>query len=401
MPERPGGADASERAVLHEDFARLCAIRSVSGEERAVADDVTALLGSLGHEVVEDATAAATGAGCGNLLCRIPGTSDRSVLLCAHLDTVPHDGDVEPVHTEGGWVSAGDTILGADNKAALAVFLAVARRYPAAPAAAVTASAEPRPPGPAPARRPPVGVELLLTPGEEVGMLGAHAVDVTQLRSSFGYVYDHASPIGEIVTASPTYHRIAAHFRGRSAHAGIRPQDGRSAVLAAALAVAAMPFGRLDDETTTNVGSIHGGVGGTNVVAERCVVLAEARSLDESKVEAAVAAIVDACHDGANDPRCACDVDIDVQRLFTGYRQAPSDPAVRAAAVALTACGHTPTRIATGGGSDANALVAGGLPCVNLANGTQRNHEPTERVSDEALHDMLDVTFALLHAVAA
>ncbi|MCW2997393.1 MAG: hypothetical protein JWN65_942 [Solirubrobacterales bacterium] len=379
MPERPWGATGRERAQLHEDFVQLCRIRSVSGEERAIADHVSALLRELGHGVEEDDTAAQTRAGSGNLLCRIPGQAGRSVLLCAHLDTVPHAGQVEPVLDDGGWVSAGDTILGADNKAALAVLLAVARRY-----------------APAGGQRPPVGIELLLTVCEEVGLAGAKAFDCSRLASEFGYVYDHASPVGELVMASPTYHRIEAHFRGRPAHAGIRPEDGRSAVLAASLAVAAMPFGRLDPETTTNVGSIHGGVGGTNVVAEHCTVLAEARSLSDVKVEAAVARIVDACHDAANDPRCACDVDIDVQRLFTGYRHTGTQPSVVAAEAALRACGYEPKRILTGGGSDANAFQAQGFACTNLANGTERNHEPTERVSTVALEGMLDVTHALL-----
>jgi tripeptide aminopeptidase len=379
MPDRPGRATDAERAQLHEHFAQLCRIRSVSGEERAIADHVTALLQGLGHDVTEDATAPQTGAGSGNLLCRIPGETDGFVLLCAHLDTVPHDGDVEPVLEDGGWVSAGDTILGADNKAAVAVLLAVARRYAVATG-----------------RRPPVGVELLFTASEEVALMGAKAFDASVLQSAFGYVYDHASPIGEIVMATPTYHRIEARFHGKPAHAGIRPEDGRSAVLAASLAVAAMPFGRLDAETTTNVGSIHGGVGGTNVVAEHCTVLAEARSLSETKVEDAVAAIVDACHDAANDPRCACDLDLDVQRLFVGYRHTGTQPSVLAAEAALRACGYEPKRIVTGGGSDANALEVQGFTCTNLANGTERNHEPTERVSTVALEDMLDVTHALL-----
>lgn len=389
MPEPRGRATDAERARLHEDFAQLCRIRSVSGEERALADHVTALLRGLGYEVTEDATAAATGADSGNLLCRIPGADpeERSVLLCAHLDTVPHDGQVEPLLDDGGWVSAGDTILGADNKAALAVLLAIARRH--APRG-----------GPGTVGAPPVGVELLFTASEEVALAGAKAFDVTQLRSDFGYVFDHASPVGEIVVASPTYHRIEAHFRGRPAHAGIRPEDGRSAVLAASLAIAAMPFGRLDDETTTNVGSVHGGVGGTNVVAERCTVLAEARSLSDEKVEAAVAQIVDACHDAANDERCSCDVDIEVQRLFGGYRHAPGQTAVVTAEAALRACGYVPSRIVTGGGSDANAFEAAGFACTNLANGTERNHEPTERVSTVALEGMLDVTGALLLEVA-
>jgi tripeptide aminopeptidase len=389
MPERPGRATDAEQAQLHADFAQLCRIRSVSGEERAIADHVIALLRALGHDVTEDDSATQTGAGSGNLLCRIPGEAGHSVLLCAHLDTVPHDGSVEPVRDDGGWTSAGDTILGADNKAAVAVLLAVARRYAYAQRTRDTT-------GP----RPAVGVELLFTASEEVALKGAKSFDASTLQSAFGYVYDHASPIGEIVMATPTYHRIEARFHGKPAHAGIRPEDGRSAVLAASLAVAAMPFGRLDDETTTNVGSVHGGVGGTNVVAEHCTVLAEARSLSDTKVEAAVARIVDACHDGANDPRCACDVDIDVQRLFCGYRHTGTQPSVVAAEAALRACGYEPRRIVTGGGSDANALEAQGIPCTNLANGTERNHEPTERVSTVALEDMLDVTHALLHEVA-
>ncbi|WP_354697422.1 peptidase [Paraconexibacter sp. AEG42_29] len=386
-----GRASEIERARLHEEFAQLCRIRSVSGEERAIADHVTGLLRGLGHEVEEDDTAGVTGAGSGNLLCRIPGDGTRSVLLCAHLDTVPHAGQIEPVLEDGGWVSAGDTILGADNKAAVAALLAVARRYAPAPD-----GDSPGQQGSAARGRPPVGIELLFTASEEVALAGAKAFDCSRLRSDFGYVYDHASPIGEIVMASPTYHRIAAHFHGRPAHAGIRPEDGRSAVLAAALAVAAMPFGRLDAETTTNVGSVHGGVGGTNVVAEHCTVLAEARSLDDRKVEEAVAAIVDACHDAAGDPRCSCDVDIDMQRLFSGYRHTGTLPSVVAAENALRACGYTPQRIVTGGGSDANAFAVQGFVCTNLANGTERNHEPTERVSTDALEGMLDVTYALL-----
>jgi tripeptide aminopeptidase len=202
-----------------------------------------------------------------------------------------------------------------------------------------------------------------------------------------------------VVVASPTYFRLSAEFHGRAAHAGIRPEDGRSAVLAAARAVAAMPHGRIDAETTANVGSISGGAGSTNVVAERASVLAEARSLDAERVESVVAAMIDAVHDGAADTEC--DVDVVCERLFAGYRQKPSSPGVAAAEAALRACGYEPRRIATGGGSDANALEASGFHCVNLANGTERNHEPTERVSVAALEGMLDVALALLEEAAA
>lgn len=369
-------ASEVERRRLNESFAALCAIRSPFGEERAVADHVTAMLRGLGLEVEEDDTARATGAGAGNLLARLPGRTERTVLLCAHLDTVPHLGVVEPVCDDGAWVSAGDTILGADNKAAVAVMVEAVRRC------ALEGS--------------PVGVELLLTTSEENALAGAKAFDATRLRADLGYVYDHASPIGEVVMASPTYYRLQAEFHGRAAHAGIRPEDGRSAILAAARAIAALPAGRIDDQTTANVGSVWGGAGGTNIVAERAGFLAEARSLDAARVEEVVAQMIDATHDAANEPVCSCDVDLDVERLFEGYRHAPGQLSVVAAEAALRACGYEPRRIVTGGGSDANALEVQGIPCTNLANGTQANHEPTERVSVAALEGMLDVTFALL-----
>ena len=159
-----------------------------------------------------------------------------------------------------------------------------------------------------------------------------------------------------------------------------------------------MPHGRIDEQTTTNVGSIRGGAGSTNIVPERCSILAETRSLDATRVEEVVSGIVDAIHDGA--AQAECDVDVVSERLFTGYKQKPSSPAVVAAEEALRACGYEPRRIVTGGGSDANVLEAGGFTCVNLANGTEHNHEPTERVAVAALEGMLDVGFALLDEAA-
>src|SRR5207237_1652450 len=126
---------------------------------------------------------------------------------------------------------------------------------------------------------------------------------------SFGYVFDHASPIGEIVIASPSYHRIEAEFHGRAAHAGIRPEDGRSAIAAAAHGIAAMRLGRLDAETTANVGKIAGGTN-TNVVPERCRIEAEARSLDETRVEAVATQMIDHLQDAAD--AAACDLDFTV-----------------------------------------------------------------------------------------
>jgi tripeptide aminopeptidase len=363
----------AERARLNDLFAELCAIPSVSGSEAAVRARVVALLEESG--VPHDVDAA------GNVLARV-GSGAPVVLLCAHLDTVPHgDTPIDPVLVDEGWENAHDAILGADNKAAVAVMLVAAERVA-------------RGDGPA--------FELLLTVEEETALAGAKRFDVSRLQSPFGYVYDHATPIGEIVMASPTYYRLTAEFRGRAAHAGIRPEDGRSAILAAARAIATMRLGRLDEQTTANVGHIEGGLAGaTNVVAPQCAILAETRSLDAAEAEAVVAEMVDRCHDAANDPTCECDLDVLVERLFDGYRHKPTSPAVLAAERALEACGHPPRQIVSGGAADTNAFAANGFHTVCLANGTERNHEPTERVSVVALEGMLDVALALLEEAAA
>ena len=245
----------------------------------------------------------------------------------------------------------------------------------------------------------PVGLELLFTVEEEDGLRGAQAFDAGRLSAEFGYVFDHASPIGEVIVASPTYFRIAAEFHGRAAHAGLRPEDGRSAILAAAHAVAAMPHGRIDEQTTANVGSLHGGVGSTNVVPERCRVLAEARSIDADRVEAVVAAMIDAVQDGAAAARVRRRrrVRAAVRRGTARSRRAGGGRGGgRVARLRLRAAPRRDRRRL-----GRQRLVAEGFPCVNLANGTERNHEPTERVSVVALEGMLDVALRLLDEAAA
>ena len=303
----------------------------------------------------------------------LPGRGERSILLCAHLDTVDDGGvPIEPVIVDGGWENANDGILGADNKAAVAVILELARRCSVEGSPGRARAAVHRRRGERAARAP-----RRSTPA--------------QLRSEFGYVFDHATPIGEVVTASPTYFRLAAEFHGRAAHAGIRPEAGRSAILAAAHAIArdaARAHRRADDRQRRL------DPGRRRVAPTSCPsaagLLAETRSLDPSRVEDVVVAASSTPSTTAP-PHAECDVDVVSERLFVGYRQKPSAPAIVAAEAALRACGYEPQRIVTGGGSDANALEAGGFTCVNLANGTERNHEPTERVAVAALEGMLDV----------
>jgi tripeptide aminopeptidase len=368
-------ASEAERQRLHETFASLCRIDSPSGHERPCVDRVAAELRAMGLAVDEDDSGPAAGADAGNLFTRIDGAGPEYLLLCAHLDTVPALAPIEPVLTDGGWENANDAILGADNKAAVAVLLELARRIIAAPA------------------RPPVGLEVLFTVSEENGLHGAKAFDKSRLRSRLGFVFDHASPIGEIVIASPTYQRVVADLHGAAAHAGVRPEVGRSAIAAAAHGIAPMQLGRLDDETTANVGVIQGGTA-TNVVPERCRIEAEVRGISDTRVEAVLTEMIDHLQDAAD--AAECDLDVTVEKMFTGYRLKPRAPAVELAERGLQACGYEPRHIVTGGGSDANAFVVAGLQCTNLANGTERNHQPDERVSVDALEGMLEVAIALV-----
>jgi len=372
-------ASAAERARLLDDFIRLCELESPSKRERRVADAVRAELQSLGLHVEEDDSAPDTGSDAGNLLSRIPGPDGRpTILLCAHLDTVPLSAPVEVVQDNGVLSNRNEAILGADNKAAVATVLGTVRRLAADGS--------------------PVGVEILFTTCEELALAGAKALDRGRLRSDFGYVFDHASPVGELVLASPTYYRLELDFRGQAAHAGIRPEAGRNAIAAAARALTAMKLGRLDEATTANVGQIEGG-SAANVVAERCRVVLETRSLDDSRAGEVVGSMVDAATEAASDSEC--DVETTVERLFRGYRLQRTAPVIEIAARALESCGIEPRYINTGGGSDANVLIAAGLPVLNVANGTQRNHEPDESVTVDALETMLDVTLAIVEASAS
>jgi tripeptide aminopeptidase len=371
-------ASSAEREHLLHDFVRLCEIESPSRYERKVADAVRGELEGLGLVVEEDDTKEETGSNCGNMLARIQGPPDsRTILLCAHLDTVPLAAPIE-VHQENGLLTnRHEAILGADNKAAVATILAAARRLVA--------------------EKPPVGIEILFTTCEERALAGAKAFDRDSLQAEFGFVFDHASPIGELIVASPTYYRLEATFKGKAAHAGIRPEDGHNAIAAAAKAIANMRIGRLDDQTTANVGEIRGGTA-ANVVAERCEVVLETRSLDDARAGDTVSSMVDAVTEAASD--LECDVETSVERLFRGYKLPRTAPVVEVASEALRKAGIEPVYINTGGGSDANALIAADLPMLNVANGTERNHQPDESVAVEALERMLDVTLDIVAASA-
>jgi tripeptide aminopeptidase len=369
--------NAQDSEQLLTLFLDLAALPSPPGEERAVADSVTRYFRDLGLAVDEDDAGERIGASAGNLLCRIPPRDEGVPLfLCAHLDTVPPAGRIEPVVEEGIVRNAAATILGADNKAAVAVMLEATRRL-------------------LNEGRPHAGVELLFTPKEEVGLRGAFAFDHTRLGARVGYVYDQAAPIGEVILGAPAAHVLDVRFHGRAAHSGMHPEDGRSAIAAASRAIADFRLGRVDEETTANVGLIEGGTA-ANIVPEWCSFVAEARSHDERKLSELVQEMLDACAFAAG--VAECEVETDVRRSYRAYRFKRDDLPVRLACEALERSGFAPRYALSGGAADANVFNERGLECVNLANGMSNIHTPEESIAVADLEAMVDVTLALVDA---
>jgi tripeptide aminopeptidase len=361
-------------------FTELAAVPSPPGEERAVADLVATYVRDCGLQVDEDEAGAEIGSTSGNLYTRIEPTAEGEPLfLCAHLDTVPPTAAIKPVVDNGVVRNAGGTILGADNKAAVAAMLDATRRVLAE-------------------RRPHAGIELLFTPKEEVGLVGAFAFDHTRLQARTGYVYDQAAPIGVVILGAPFSQSMEVTFHGRAAHSGMHPDDGRSAILAAARAISEMRLGRVDEDSTANVGTISGGTA-TNIVPEWCTFVAEARSQDERKLADLVQEMQDAVTFAAG--VAECDVETKLRKSYRGYRFSKSDHAVVLAADALARCGHSVSYDLSGGAADANVFNERGLECVNLANGMTDIHTPAEHIAVTDLEAMVDVTLALFDAALA
>jgi tripeptide aminopeptidase len=358
-------------------FTELASIPSPPGSEREVADRVRGYLEGLGLEVSEDDAGPRIDSNAGNLLCRLEPTSANGglpIFLCAHLDTVQPTGPLEPVVEDGIVRNAGGTILGADNKAAVAALLESARLILSE-------------------NRPHAGIEFLFTPKEEVGLQGAKAFDAERLQARVGFVYDHAAPIGEVMLGAPHARVIEVTMLGRAAHAGIAPEEGRSAIVAAARAISDFRLGRLDDETTASVGLIEGGTA-RNIVPDRCSFSIDVRSHDEAKLADVVRELLETVTFAAALEQC--EAETDVGESYRGYRFTRGDEPVRLACAALERAGIQPRLALGGGGADANVFNERGLPCVNLANGMAAIHTSDEHIAVADLERMIDVTLALV-----
>jgi tripeptide aminopeptidase len=362
-----------------DTFLDLVRIDSPTGRERNVAEYLAGALADAGCEVRFDETQTLTGADTGNLLATLPGTTPGAVLaFSAHMDCVQPCEGVDPV-VEGGVVrSAGATILGGDDKVGLAAIVEAIRRLSEEPGE----HAE---------------VRAVLTVSEERGLLGAKALAHDDCIADVCLVLDADGAVGGIVTAAPTHYTFTATFTGKAAHAGVEPENGVSAIVMAAAAVSAMEIGRLDPQTTANIGTIVGG-SATNVVAPRCDVTGECRSLDRSRAEAVRDAMDSALREAA--AAHAGTVEVTWTLEYEGFSFDADAPAVALVEAACREVGVTPRRFATGGGSDGNVFAAHGVPTLVLSSGMAKVHSTDEELEVAQLERLADLLVAVARRAA-
>jgi tripeptide aminopeptidase len=353
----------------------LCATDSGSRNERLMADKLKPMLEELGFTVREDDAGSKVGGNAGNLYGRLEGTAPGEPLLfSAHMDRVTPGLGVKPRLEGGAIVSDGTTILGSDDAAGIAAVLE-----------AVRVLKERNLPYPT--------IEVGFTIGEEVGLLGARHLDYAWFTSKLGFALDSGGKVGEIVVKAPSQAKINVTFRGKAAHAGVAPEKGVSAIQIAAVAISRMKLLRIDSETTANIGSISTD-GPTNIVPETCKIVAEARSLNQEKLEAQVADMQRCAEEAARELGGAAEVEI--LRSYSAFNLSPESAPVRRAAAAAEQIGAPVSITSTGGGSDANIFNGNGIPTAVLGVGYEEIHSTRERMPIDQLVALAEWTLAII-----
>jgi tripeptide aminopeptidase len=364
---------------LLNTFLDLVRIDSPTGFEGACADYCARALRGAGCTVHFDDSANATGSDTGNLIALLPGTAPGVLGLSAHMDCVDPCRGVEPVVADGIIISAGETVLGADDKVGLAAAIEAVR--------CLAESEEDRP-----------AIKVIFTVQEEIGLHGAKHLSAEDAGCDLCLVLDAAGTPGGIVVGAPTHYTFSAEFAGKAAHAGVQPELGISAIRMAAEAICSMQLGRLDDHTTANVGSITGG-GATNVIAPSCELTGECRSLDRLRVEQ-VREAMDAALKGAAKAHGGS-VEVVWTREYEGFSATKDDKAVRLVSQACSDAAFEPELYTTGGGSDANVLSAMGVDTLALACGMGGVHSAEEYLAIVDMEALTAIVLAVARRMAA
>ncbi len=368
----------SER--LLNTFLKLLEFNAPPRKEGAIADYLENLLQEVGVETFRDSAGEKVGGETGNIIGRLKGNCPKapSLLLSAHMDTVePTEG--LKVQVEEGWIKTdGSTILGADDRAGLAVIIEAVR----------TVIEEGLPHG---------DLEIAFSICEEIGLYGARYMDFSLLQSRLAYVFDSGRPVAGIINSAPWHRRLTFCYKGKASHAAAAPEQGINAILAGARAISVLPWGRLDEETTANVGVIQGGKA-TNIVPETLEVKAEARSRDPEKLEKVVQNMIKAFEIGAFS--VGAEVKVEQEYLYKGYF-IPEDHPLIQWAVEVHRNLDLETVIKPGsGGSDANIFNERGITSVVIGLGYQDVHSVDERIAIADLETSARFAIGLIQQVA-
>jgi len=371
-----------DKERLAQTFSRLVRIDSVSKEEKAISEVLCAILTSMEADVVQDDADKKIGSQTGNIVAKFKGNVPvPPMILNAHMDTVEPGRGVEPVLENGVFSSKGDTILGADDKSALAVILEVLW----------VIKKNKLPHGP---------LEVVFTVCEEIGLLGAKNLDYDMISAKYGFALDATDTQG-VITRAPSANYLVFTVHGKSAHAGAKPEKGINAIQIASTAIAEMKLGRIDHETTCNIGIIEGGLA-INIVPERVRVEGEARSHDEDKLNEVTTAMVDSFQKAVSDQ---CEQSFEdklpflehtVEKEFSRTDISEDHRVVTLATQAATNLNKTMTCKATGGGADANVFSQHGIDLGVLGTGMADMHTVNESVK---LDDMVATAELLLEII--
>ncbi|MFA1821603.1 M20/M25/M40 family metallo-hydrolase [Virgibacillus oceani] len=372
-------ADVNQERLIDE-FIELVQIDSETKHETEIAKVLTGKFTKLGLDVIEDKSKEKTGHGAGNLICTLKGNKKDAdpIYFTSHMDTVVPGKGIKPMIKDGYITSDGSTILGADDKAGIAAILEAIR---------IIKENE----------VDHADIQFIITAGEESGLVGAKALDASLINAAYGYALDSNGKVGEIIVAAPTQAKLWTIMKGKTAHAGVAPEKGVSAITLAAKAIAKMPLGRIDEETTANIGRFEGGKQ-TNIVADHVEILAEARSLDPNKMDKQVQKMKEAFEQTAESYGGSAEVT--VQLMYPGYKQKAGDHLVEVASRAIKSIGRESKLVKSGGGSDANIIAGHGIPTVNLAVGYEEIHTTNERMPVEELVKITELVTEIIKEAA-
>lgn len=346
----------TERLV--ETFLSLARQNTPPRQERAASLIGQQILEGIGFECRFDDAGERVGGNVGNLIAFKKGSvpTAPAVFFSAHFDTVEPTPGLEPIVDGDIIKSDGKTIVGADDKCGLAPILEAMRVL-------------------AEQNIPHGDIQLLLTICEEIGLVGAAHMNPADIRARYGYVLDAGPPVGSLVYSAPTQDIYDVHIHGRAAHAGAQPEDGVSALVVAARAIARMKLGRIDFETTANVGIMESGTA-TNIIPSECYLKCEARSRKQSKLDTQREHMLSILQEEAQ--AAGATVDIEPHTPYVGYELGMDSDVLRIGMAASERIGLEPILRVTGGGADANIFNAFGVPTTVLGCGMVNIHRHDE-----------------------